>query len=123
MLNVVACTATLCLAGGDGSVLLRSTDDGLTWDDVGLPFSIAAVTALACPSATTCFAEGREIGTTPSGAIVATTNGGASWTGEYNETTTYLQLAVVLDVDELLRLRHVVPGHDRRIHVGPRPAP
>jgi photosystem II stability/assembly factor-like uncharacterized protein len=90
MLNVVACAGTLCLAGGDGSVLLRSTDDGLTWDDVGLPFSITAVTALTCPSPTTCYAEGREVGLAPSGAIVATSNAGASWTGEY-QIPTYLQ--------------------------------
>lgn len=90
MLDVVACAGTLCLAGGDGGVLLRSNDDGLTWDDVGLPLSIAQVTALACPTATTCFAEGAEKGTTPSGAIVETTDAGASWTGEYDETSTYL---------------------------------
>jgi photosystem II stability/assembly factor-like uncharacterized protein len=90
VLDVVACTAKLCLAGGSGGVLLRSTDDGLTWDDVGLPFSIVAVTALACPSPTACFVEGRESGTEANGAIAGSTDGGASWTGQYQETTTYL---------------------------------
>jgi photosystem II stability/assembly factor-like uncharacterized protein len=89
-LDVVTCTATLCLAGGDGAVLLRSTDDGLTWSDIGLPLSIVAVTAIACPGAAACFVEGYERGTSPNGAIASTTDGGLSWTGDYAESSTYL---------------------------------
>jgi photosystem II stability/assembly factor-like uncharacterized protein len=89
-LDVVTCSATLCLAGGDSGVLMRSTDDGLTWSDIGLPLSIVEVTAIACPGAATCFVEGYERGTSPSGAIASTTDGGMSWTGDYNETSTYL---------------------------------
>lgn len=91
LLGVVQCTGTLCLAAGNGDVLLRSTDDGLTWQVEALPSSMAGVTTLACPSSTICFAEGAATGDAGGGAIVGSTDAGATWTGQYDESTSYLQ--------------------------------
>jgi photosystem II stability/assembly factor-like uncharacterized protein len=67
---------------GAGSAILRTTDGGEVWVNVGSPLaSKESLSGLACPSASVCEAVG-EIDSTNGGAVaLRTTDGGANWVG------------------------------------------
>ena len=59
---------------------MATTDGGAIWQRQSVPPGISALYELSCPSTTVCTA----VGGSPSGpgAIITTTNGGTTWTGE-----------------------------------------
>jgi hypothetical protein len=63
--------------------LLSSTDDGATWQLVGGSMPHDDAFSASCPSTRVCVVVGVDwVGNTnpiPTGSIVASTNGGASW--------------------------------------------
>ena len=94
VLRSVTCSGLACLAAGTSSTtttgavpgsgqLLSSTDDGATWQVVGASMPRDDAFSASCPSAQVCVVVGVDwVGTTtpiPTGSVVASTNGGASW--------------------------------------------
>lgn len=82
-------STTLCIAGGlqapeasnpddpddqftpNQAVIFTSEDGGSTWTQATIPENVAAVTAVACPTATTCIAVGSN--------VLVSTDGGQTW--------------------------------------------
>jgi len=94
VLRSVTCSSLTCLAAGTSSTtttgavpgsgqLLSSADDGATWQVVGGPLAHDDAFSASCPSTTVCVVAGVDwVGNTnpiPTGSIVASTNGGATW--------------------------------------------
>jgi photosystem II stability/assembly factor-like uncharacterized protein len=78
--DAISCaTSSTCLAGGGGAVV-ATNDGGTTWAVKSVPSSLATLSGISCPSATSCIAVGATTGGT--GAVAATTNGGTTWTAQ-----------------------------------------
>ena len=90
-LRTVACAGLVCVAGGTSGSVLHSPDGGRTWAAAALPAPFASVVAVACPSATSCVAEGHDGTTGASGLLASSGDGGATWASQYKETTSDLQ--------------------------------
>lgn len=80
----LACdSSSFCLASGRAATpggtapLFVSDDGGTTWSPGTAPPGMVGIAALVCPAAGTCLGVGR--GLTSTGAVVATHNGGVSW--------------------------------------------
>jgi len=85
-LRTVDCPSpTICLAGGDASALLRSSDSGITWHSISLGLSDSySFKTINCPSTTICYAVGPTLpnsGLTYPSLVFKTTDGGINWTG------------------------------------------
>jgi hypothetical protein len=82
-LEAVGCSGTVCVAGGTGTAVLRSADDGLTWSVEPLPAGLTYVATVACPTSSSCYAAGHGA----SGAVAGSTDGGISWALEYTASS------------------------------------
>jgi len=89
-LFAAACVALTCEAGGSNSTMLRSVDGGVTWTTVSLPPTLSSVAGIACPSAAVCFAYGDGPASAANGAIAGSTDGGATWSSQFTESTARL---------------------------------
>lgn len=79
MLWAVACTSkAVCYAGGDGGVIVATTNGGATWvvQPTGTTRSFSGI---ACPTRLECHAVAGEPNQLDQGVILATKNGGRSW--------------------------------------------
>ncbi len=90
-LSSISCPSiTTCYAVGAGSsgsgVVAATTDGGSSWRQQVAPGGMYGLYGVACPSITTCYAVGLEprLGESAfrAGVIVATINGGVTWTSE-----------------------------------------
>ena len=89
----IACpSATTCYAVGaiviyygssafDYGYILATTNSGSTWSAQTVPSGTSYLTAIACPSTTTCYAVG-ENSSYDGGTILATTNSGSTWSAQ-----------------------------------------
>jgi photosystem II stability/assembly factor-like uncharacterized protein len=82
----MACpTASFCVGviyGGEGSVILRTTDGGKIWTNVGSPVAArASLTDLSCASVSVCEAVGEADSTSGGAVAIRTTDGGLKWVG------------------------------------------
>ncbi len=80
-LSAVSCpTKRTCWAAGTtttGTVILTTTNAGVTWTAQDSPKDVSRVAAIACPTTTHCWA----IGSTKSASVVLSTiDGGTAWT-------------------------------------------
>ena len=85
----IACpSASTCLAT-EGSGVMVSTDAGTTW---GTPVSVSTepLSTITCPDTSHCFAVGMDASSM--GTIRATTDGGATWTNQYDNLSSTLLL-------------------------------
>jgi len=82
--ETVACpTTSMCVAGGQGAVALRSTDGGRSWVGETLPSGVTSLTGIVCPSKSVCEAIGENSATSgATAALLGTTNGGVSWVSQ-----------------------------------------
>ena len=82
--EAVACpSSSMCIAGGQGAVALRTTNGGRTWVGEMLPSGVAEITGVACPSKSVCEAIGHDSATSgATAALLRTTDGGVSWVSE-----------------------------------------
>jgi hypothetical protein len=90
-LNTVACASqTVCVSVGysdsetsssQGAFIEATNTGGLSWWEQQAPAGTGQLRALACPTTEECFAAGDGQSPDPSG-IIATTNGGQSWTAQ-----------------------------------------
>ena len=82
--EAVACpSSSMCIAGGQGAVALRTTNGGRTWVGEMLPSGVTEITGVACPSKSVCEAIGHDSATSgATAALLRTTDGGVSWVSE-----------------------------------------
>jgi photosystem II stability/assembly factor-like uncharacterized protein len=76
-----------------GSVALRYTTDGTTWN-AGSPVGYQPLNAVQCTSASTCLAVGGN------GAILRTSDGGATWSPQTSGTTNALNGVGCMDASK-----------------------
>ncbi|MGA8015230.1 MAG: YCF48-related protein [Candidatus Dormiibacterota bacterium] len=93
-LNAISCaSASQCWAVGNQGVILSTSDGGAVWSAqasgvTGPGPGAANLTAIFCVSATQCWAVGDATGGPGgSGTILATTDGGTTWTKQSSGTT------------------------------------
>ncbi len=93
LLTDVSCaSASFCMvvgaldvrtAGGEGPLVLLSTDGGAGWSLQPQTSAVGSFSSLSCPAAGTCFASGTAQGANQFGngpyVIVATASGGSAW--------------------------------------------
>lgn len=101
-LDGIACPSeNSCYAIGNtnpGAVLIATTNGGATWNSEAsaLPRGMHGPYGIACPSTSDCYIVGRG-GSTGSGAgagiVVATTNGGSTWTTKHEYMGTLYAVA------------------------------
>jgi photosystem II stability/assembly factor-like uncharacterized protein len=95
-LSVSCGSATHCVAVGQGTVILYSHNAGKSWSPTSAPTGVAGLEWVSCASASHCMAVGSETGAASTvSAIVATTDGGRTWT---NDTPNGVGLPVLLAV-------------------------
>jgi photosystem II stability/assembly factor-like uncharacterized protein len=81
-IEAMSCTSTsFCVAGGDGSVALVTTDGAKSWAGEMLPLGVTDVTAVDCVSKSVCEAVG-ESEDTAAADLLRTTDGGKTWISE-----------------------------------------
>jgi photosystem II stability/assembly factor-like uncharacterized protein len=100
--------------------MFRTTDGGASWVEVSLPPAEMDVRGVTCPTTTDCFAVGdKSSGTTQFGNILATTEGGTTWTDQFDYT---LGLDPVIEAVECTSATSciAVGGTTGTPHVGPR---
>lgn len=76
-MRAISCPTLLdCAAVGDTGIAV-TTDGGVHWSGKAFPGNVAHLGAVACPTATVCWAAGTD----PSGGpvLLGTTNGGDTW--------------------------------------------
>ncbi len=71
------CFAFGTLPGGGTGTLLKTSDGVSGWVAESLPGGLQTVDGIACPSTTTCFLAGSQTTSVP--VVVATTDGGSTW--------------------------------------------
>ena len=88
-LSGISCpTSSDCWAVGGNNVIIHSGDGGNSWATQASPLNpsyptAAAMASVSCPSTTICFAVGYYSAKSPGpGFVIATKNGGASWTDQ-----------------------------------------
>ena len=78
----LSCTSTsVCVAGGNGSVALVTTDGGKSWAGEMLPLGVTDLSAVDCPSKSVCEATG-ESEDTGADDLLRTTDGGRNWVSQ-----------------------------------------
>lgn len=91
-IGVINCpTVSVCYAGGSPSVMFKTGNGGMTWQELIIP-GYYDISQISCLTTTNCFAVAQgcqhdtgSCGTSPSGTtyeisvIFSTTDGGASW--------------------------------------------
>ena len=82
--EAVACpSSSMCIAGGQGAVALRTTNGGRTWVGEMIPSGVTEITGVACHSKSVCEAIGHDSATSgATAALLRTTDGGVSWVSE-----------------------------------------
>jgi photosystem II stability/assembly factor-like uncharacterized protein len=96
----LACpTASFCLGvmdTGSGSDVLRTTDSGKVWVNVGSPLAAKeGLSGLSCPSASVCVAVGEAYSTNGGAVAIRTTDGGLKWAGGAKFPSNIAQLSGV----------------------------
>lgn len=80
--EALACPSTsVCVAGGNAAVGLRTTDGGKRWAGEMLPYGVTELVAIACPTTSVCEAVARD-STVANEVLLRTTDGGKSWVVE-----------------------------------------
>jgi photosystem II stability/assembly factor-like uncharacterized protein len=72
MLGVTCTSTTTCIEVGDGGVIKRTTNGGLTWSADVTEFD-QALTQVTCPSSSVCYAAGDR------GTVLESSDGGVTW--------------------------------------------
>ena len=80
--EALACPSTsICVAGGDAAVALRTTDGGKRWTGEMLPAGVTEINGIACPTRSVCQAIGEDT-SAGQNALLGTTDGGERWVVE-----------------------------------------
>ena len=98
-----------CTAVGAAGTIIGSASGGATWSPQ-TSGTTTALNAVACPSATTCYAAGAV--TAGSAVLVKTVNGGTNWAAQPSSSPQ--ALTGVACLDELVLLRRRCDRHRRR---------
>src|SRR3954453_1949161 len=78
-LDGAACpTAGTCWAVGDRGTIVVTVDGGTEWTTQASG-TTNNLNSISCVTASTCFAVGDKGGTSSTGVVLATTNGGTTW--------------------------------------------
>jgi photosystem II stability/assembly factor-like uncharacterized protein len=83
-LTAIACASTIVCDAVSGSTVLSTTDGGTTWRSLPIG-AITSLSAIACPTTTSCVVTGQnQLG---QAAIIATTDAGGTWVTQFQSTT------------------------------------
>ena len=91
-LNGVACVTGLCTAVGASGVIVDSTNGGVNWSSQTSGTS-TSLSAVACPSATSCYADGAVV----SGSAVMLKETSGTWAPQTSNSTQALSALACVD--------------------------
>jgi photosystem II stability/assembly factor-like uncharacterized protein len=75
--GIFCATTSECFAVGSAAVA-ATTNGGSAWTTQALPSGVGSLSAISCPTASACWATGRDSAGAP--VVIATSDGGTTWT-------------------------------------------